>query len=238
MQTRSRVFLILITSVAVTHGQQLTKDAKGAWASISGNVVKAAEKMPDENYSFRPTDSVRSFGQVIGPVTDANYLFCSAVHTEKKSPAGAEKQLSSKADLVSALKESVAYCTAAFEHLTDAQAAEPVKLFGAERAKLSVLYMNIGHANEHYGNIVTYMRLKSIVPPSSEPRPKSASAIRLDFDRAHGELPVPTGMEDVARKLNLDIVINEQPLSAQTLNGGLLLYLRAPSKTFTETEQE
>ena len=195
METNIRVVCILLAWVAVSHCQgsgSLTTDAKGAWTNISDNVVKAAEKMPEDNYAFRPTEAVRTFGQLIGHVTDANYLFCSPVHPEKKNPPGAEKGLTSKTDLVGALKASVAYCNAAFDQMTDAKATEMVKLFGRERAKLSVLYMNVGHANEHYGNIVTYMRLKGIVPPSSEPR--SAASIKLYFDRAHGEMPAPAPM--------------------------------------------
>ncbi|MBZ5726100.1 MAG: DinB family protein [Acidobacteriia bacterium] len=237
MNTRIRVVYLFLAAVAVTHGQRsgsLAADARSAWAGIAGNVVKAAEKMPEEHYSFKPTQDVRSFGQLIGHVTDANYLFCSAVNPEKRNPPDAEKKLSSKTDLVAALKESVAYCNAAFERVADAQAAAPVKLFGGEKATLSVLYMNVAHANEHYGNIVTYLRLKGIVPPSSEPR---AAAVRLYFDRAHGELPVPAGMSELAKKLDLEIVAVEQPVSAGSIDGSRLLYFRAPSKAFTEAEK-
>ncbi len=168
----------------------LVTDAKGSWASIRTNIVKAAEKMPAEDYSYRPTADVRSFGEVIGHVTDANYLFCSAIHAEKRDPPNAEKTLKTKAELVAALKASTDYCDAAVERLVQGQAPEQVKFFGRDRAGLSVIHMNIAHSNEHYGNLVTYMRLKGIVPPSSEPRPKAA-ALRLYFDRAHG-FPLPS----------------------------------------------
>jgi uncharacterized damage-inducible protein DinB len=235
METNIRVICILFGAVAVSHCQ-LTTDAKGAWTNISNNVVKAAEKMPEDSYFFRPTEAVRSFGQLVGHVTDANYLFCSPVHPEKKNPPGAEKALTSKTQLVGALKESVAYCNAAFDQMTDAKAGDLVKLFGRDKAKLSVLYMNVGHANEHYGNMVTYLRLKGIVPPSSEPR--SAAAGKLYFDRAHGEMPAPAQMADLARNLNLEIVSVEEPISAESLKGSRLLYLRAPSKAFSETEKQ
>src|SRR5262249_61273843 len=89
---------------------------------------------------------------------------------ERKAPRDAEKNLTFKADLVKTLKESVGYCNAAIERLTDAQAAETVKFFGRDKARLTVLYMNIAHDNEHYGNLVTYLRIKGLVPPSSESR--------------------------------------------------------------------
>jgi uncharacterized damage-inducible protein DinB len=88
---------------------------------------------------------------------------------EQPSPRGIEKSKTSKADLVQALKDAVAFCEKAYD-ITDAQAAQQVKLFGREMPKLTVLSFKTAHDNEHYGNIVTYMRLNKLVPPSSEPR--------------------------------------------------------------------
>jgi len=89
----------------------------------------------------------------------------------KPSPApGVEKSKTTKADLVQAIKDAFAYCDPAYDTLTDAQAGTLVKFFGADQAKATVLAFNTAHDNEHYGNIVTYLRLKGIVPPSSEPR--------------------------------------------------------------------
>src|SRR5579864_5965706 len=78
----------------------LSAGAKAAWSSVSNYIVKAAEKMPDEGFAFRPALSVRSFGELIGHVTDANYLFCSALNPEKKSAPDAEHKLNSKTELV------------------------------------------------------------------------------------------------------------------------------------------
>lgn len=87
---------------------------------------------------------------------------------ESRPEAGPEK--TAKADLVAALKESDAFCDAAFENLTDANASEVLKIYGQTRARLTGLYMLSFHGYEHYGNMVTYMRLKGLVPPSSEPK--------------------------------------------------------------------
>jgi len=180
----------------------LNAGAKAAWNTISNNIVASAEKMPDDSFAFRPAPSVRSFGELIGHVTDANYLFCAALNSNKKSPPDAEHKLKSKSELVNALKESVAYCNSAFEQVNDP--AAPVKLFGGEKASLTVVYMNVAHANEHYGNIVTYLRMKGIVPPSSERR--AAASPRRHFDRAHSELPPLPATRDLFRKLNLSTV--------------------------------
>lgn len=168
--------LILAAVCGLTASAQdnpMATELKGLWTQIKTNIVKAAEKMPEESYSFKATPDVRSFGQLIGHITDAHYGFCTGAMDAskvKKGP-GAEKGLTSKADLVAALKASVAYCDQAYDSVTDATLASKGKLFGrAERTYNTILAFNIAHDNEHYGNIVTYMRLKSLVPPSSEGR--------------------------------------------------------------------
>src|SRR5258708_26300777 len=129
-------------------------DAKGFWGGVKNNVSKAAEKMPEENYSFKPTPEVRSFGQLVGHVADAQFMFCSMAKGEKRDPIGAEKK-TSKAELVAAIKESVAYCDGVMADLTDAKAMETIKVFGRDRTRLGVLFLNHSPSNEHYGNLVT-----------------------------------------------------------------------------------
>jgi uncharacterized damage-inducible protein DinB len=144
--------------------------AKAHYTQIFNNIQRSAEKMDEANYSFKPTPDVRSFGAILGHVADAQYLFCSAAMGEKMSPPGVEKTKTSKADIVAALKEASAYCGKAYGALTDSNANDVVKFFGGERSKLNVLQFNNMHNMEHYGNLVTYLRLKGVVPPSSEPR--------------------------------------------------------------------
>ncbi len=152
----------------------LSAGSTKTYGIIKNYVTKAAAKMPEENYSFKPTPEVRSFGQLVGHIADANYGFCSAVAGEKP-PAGGfdgansiEKSKSAKADLEKALAASFEYCDKVHASMTDAAGAQMVKLFGNDLPKLSVLEFNTHHEFEHYGNMVTYMRLKNIVPPSSE----------------------------------------------------------------------
>jgi uncharacterized damage-inducible protein DinB len=137
---------------------------------VSGNLTKSADKVSEELYAFKPTPEVRSFGQIVAHVADANYQFCSAALAEKAPVEGIEKTKTTKADLVKALAESVAYCQKAYSGLTDASGAEMVPFFGRKMARVSILDFNVAHDYEHYGNLVTYMRLKGIVPPSSERR--------------------------------------------------------------------
>jgi uncharacterized damage-inducible protein DinB len=145
------------------------------YGMAKSNVVKSAENMPEENYSFKPTPEVRSFGQLVGHVSDANYTFCSAVLGEKSPVSGIEKGKTSKADLVAAVKASFEYCDKAYE-LPESDIAQKVTFFGQERPKLTILEFNNMHDMEHYGNMVTYLRLKNLVPPSSAQRPPAAQS--------------------------------------------------------------
>jgi uncharacterized damage-inducible protein DinB len=137
---------------------------------LSGVVIAAAEKMPEENYSFKPTVDVRSFGQLVGHLADSQYFFCSSVTGESKPSGEIEKTKTSKAELVAALKDAVAYCSKTYVGMTDGKGSEMMKLMNHDFAKLTVLCANTAHDYEHYGNMATYMRLKGIVPPTSEKR--------------------------------------------------------------------
>jgi len=150
----------------------ITASERGFYAIVSGEVIAAAEKMPEENYSFKPTPEVRSFGQLVGHVADGQYEFCPMAAGDSLSPKDIEKTKTSKADLVAALKEAVAYCKKSYAGMTDAQGSQMVKMMNFNLARLTVLSINTAHTDEHYGNMVTYLRMKGIVPPSSE-RPAS-----------------------------------------------------------------
>lgn len=145
----------------------LTAGAKRTYDIIKGYITRAAEKMPEDQYAFKASPDVRSFGQLVGHIADGNYLFCGGAAGDKPA-GGIEKSKTTKADLQKALAESFAYCDKVHASMTDAAGAATVNLFGNEMAKLSVLEFNTHHDFEHYGNMVTYMRIKGIVPPSSE----------------------------------------------------------------------
>jgi uncharacterized damage-inducible protein DinB len=161
--------LFLGASMFAQDSKALVSAQKGLHTTVANNLIRAAEKMPEDKYAFKATDEVRSFAQLIGHVSDAQYTFCSIAMGQQPSPRGIEKSKSAKSDLVQALKDAVAFCDKAYD-MTDSQGAEVVKVFGREMPKLTVLSFKTAHDNEHYGNIVTYMRLNKLVPPSSEGR--------------------------------------------------------------------
>ena len=141
--------------------------------NIDSIVVRAAEKVPEELYSFKPTPDVRTFAEIVGHIVDAHYLLCRAAG-ENVFEIKREHELKprTKADLIAALKNSIDYCEKVFEGTTDANGTAPIKSGSSTMMKLMVLNLNVSHTWEHYGNLVTYMRLKGIVPPTSEPPAK------------------------------------------------------------------
>jgi uncharacterized damage-inducible protein DinB len=166
--------LVLNAPLGAQTANPISAGAKQSHQTIKGYIIRAAAKMPEEHYSFKPTPEVRSFGQLLGHIADSSLNICSAAAGEKPpstaaAPAGQiEKTKTTKADLEKALAEALGHCDKVHAGMTDAAGTATVQFFGGPTAKLSVLEFNTHHAYEHYGNIVTYMRLKGLVPPSSE----------------------------------------------------------------------
>lgn len=144
--------------------------AKGLWWSMTDYIIKSAEQMPEADYSFRPVATVRTFGQLMGHVAGAQYSFCAAALGDASRGEGdIEKTVTSKAGLVKALKESSDYCKKAYAQ-SDAAAGAAIKMFGQDQTRMFALMLNATHNAEHYGNVVTYLRVHGMVPPSSQPQ--------------------------------------------------------------------
>ncbi len=141
---------------------------KTMYLGIQKILLRSAEKMPAEHYGYKPTDAVRSYGQILGHVADAQYLFCSKALGETNPAPKVEETKHTKAELIAALKDAFQYCDRAYSGMTDAAGAKPVKLFGEDAPALGTLIVNNTHTMEHYGNLVTYLRMNGIVPPTSE----------------------------------------------------------------------
>ena len=165
--------LVLINCAALAQTPDLKSVSgypKMVQKQVTAWIERAAEKMPEEEYAFKPDPASRSFGQILGHIADADYLFCSTVLGESSPSPGIEKSKTTKSELRAALHDAFTYCNRAYDALTDAGANETVKAFGQERNKLGALWFNASHNLEHYGNLVVYMRTKGIVPPSSDPK--------------------------------------------------------------------
>ena len=140
---------------------------KVLWEGPTAHFTTAAEELPESTYAYRPTAEVRTFGQLVGHVAGAQYLICAAALGEPaREEDEIEKTRTTKAELVAALKASTEYCGRAYAQ-TDKALQQSTKLFGQQRTRLYALGLNATHNAEHYGNMVTYLRLNGIVPPSS-----------------------------------------------------------------------
>ncbi len=170
-----KLFTVVVLFAAVASAQDtpanpLVTVSKNIYAIAKGDILGSVDKIPEDLWSFQPTKEVRTVAQLFAHVADGQYEFCGVAAEGKSVSKDIEKTQLTKAQIVPALKEAFAYCDAAYAKMTDANAAEMVTFFGMHITKLGAMDFNTAHTMEHYGNLVTYMRLKGIVPPSSTPR--------------------------------------------------------------------
>jgi DinB family protein len=165
------VTLLCIPSLAAAQppapsSDPISQSIRNAWAGAKRNIVESAEQMPEADYAFKPVDTVRSFGAILAHVAGANYVLCGPARNDTKTyeEDSIEKTAKTKAEIVKALNDSIAYCDAAYQALTDKTAGE---MISGNTARAQRLISNAGHLQEHYGNLVTYFRVKGMVPPSS-----------------------------------------------------------------------
>jgi uncharacterized damage-inducible protein DinB len=164
-----------------TPANPLATALKNLYMGVRNNIVRSADKMPEEFYGLRPGQQteVRTFGQQVGHVARYNFLWCSQAKGEKNPNTVDLEKLTTKAEFVKAVNDAFAYCDVVYNSLTDASLMEMVDITqenGRQMRNLRgfLLMLNYGHNNEIYGNIVTSLRMKNIVPPASEPRPTPA----------------------------------------------------------------
>ncbi|MEX2582972.1 MAG: DinB family protein [Gemmatimonadota bacterium] len=147
--------------------EAVTSGLTGRFETVSGHVLSAAEGVPEEQYSYRPTDEVRTLGEMFGHVAVAQFAYCAAI-SGAELPASARGAATSKADIVQRVSASRDFCIGVYRGTTGEALGGAVSIFGNEDTRVGGLIQNLAHSNLHYGNIVTYMRALGLVPPSSE----------------------------------------------------------------------
>ncbi|HJZ77742.1 MAG TPA: DinB family protein [Vicinamibacterales bacterium] len=152
----------------------LAASAKAMHATIRRDLADAAETMPAEDFGYKPTPEVRSFAQLVGHVINANFFFCSQAKGAAMPATTNFERVADKAELIKGLTDALAYCDTVYQSTTDADFQQAVTLTGfpgmnpkTTTSRGAVLMFNTTHNNEHYGNIVVYLRLKGKVPPST-----------------------------------------------------------------------
>jgi uncharacterized damage-inducible protein DinB len=173
MKSSCLILGFALACVAVqAQNNPFSDDARQSYAFVKSSLLKAADRMPAEEYSFRTTPKVRTFAEMIAHVADGQLLMCQVVKGEKTTAdAKFPPAKTAKADLVASLKASFDYCDPVYASMTDAAGAAKVKWFVFDMSKLGLLNWNIAHDNEMYGIIGAFLRIKGLVPPSSEGRP-------------------------------------------------------------------
>jgi hypothetical protein len=164
-----RIFAVAALPLAVSTAaaQSPAAEAKALWKSNIGYLNQAADELSESMYAYKPTPDVRSFGELFAHVAGSQKMYCAMALGEKVPGEGdVEKTAKTKAAIVAALKESNTYCERAYS-LADDALKPPVDVFGTQHPRFYALIANAAHNGEHYGNIVTYMRLNKLVPPSS-----------------------------------------------------------------------
>lgn len=169
------VVSLALASPVFAQGKALSEALDRMHTGVARNVVEAAEKMPEAEYGFQPTKDVRTFAGFVGHVANAEFGYCARVKGEANPNKQDFEKVVGKAALVAGLKAAVAYCDGVYKMQTDAALSEMITMGQSQQPRGQVLVQNISHSNEHYGNLVTYMRIKGLVPPSTErataPRP-------------------------------------------------------------------
>jgi uncharacterized damage-inducible protein DinB len=166
--------LVTLTALSTTAMQAQfpaahVEEAKTRYLSIRDNIQKAAEAMPEADYSFKPTPDIRSFGELMAHIADAQANICGAAVGATR-PVNAAK-MTVKADLVAALKASSEACTAGFDSTTEANATTAAAMGQRMKStRIGLLEYNLMHDAEEYGYAAVYLRLKGVVPPTSAPR--------------------------------------------------------------------
>ena len=158
--------MLLLLALPATASAQAVAALNPLYQSIKGYVTKSAEQMPEANYAFKPVPTVRSFGQLVGHVASSSFAICATAKGEANPDTKDYEKVTEKAALVTALKAAFTYCDTAFTW-PDSRFTDTAELFGMKMSRLGWLMLEVTHDNEHYGNMVTYFRLKGMVPPSS-----------------------------------------------------------------------
>jgi len=143
-------------------------EVQAAYNRIKPNVLKAAEKMPEADFQFKPTADIRTFARIVNHVTEAQFRVCSALNGETADPKAVPSDTADKATVIAGLKASFAVCDKAYGALTDATITEVLTMGPVKRTRIGAAWGNVSHDNEQYAELSTYLRLKGIVPPTAE----------------------------------------------------------------------
>jgi uncharacterized damage-inducible protein DinB len=166
-RTALAIALLIAAPTALNAQQPIVDSLRWLFERTSGNVMATAELLDESLYGYRPTPEVRTAGEILAHIAFSQFQFCAAAAGERNPNSEQfEETRTTKASILDALEKGFAYCASVYDRTTDADAGRQVT-FLSQSTTAGVLAFNSAHIYEHYGNLVTYMRLNGIVPPSS-----------------------------------------------------------------------
>jgi hypothetical protein len=156
--------LFLTATIAAAQSSPVMDAVRLQYGNAKRNLIEAARVMPEQHYSFRLTPPQRPFGEWIEHTAALNLRVCSTA--QGTQPPAAPKTTGSKDEIVKAIEASFAFCDAALASMSDEQALRVLNP-NPRRTALDSLLGLVASLNSHYGNIVGYLRVQGITPPST-----------------------------------------------------------------------
>jgi hypothetical protein len=164
----------LLLSAPLFAQNPVSDEFRAAYRGIKTYLIATATRMPEESYSVRPTPDVEAFGRRVAHIANGNYGTCTGLEGEGKTLNAQSK--TTKADLIAALQESFAVCDRVMANLTDANAMQLVDAWvgqpparGRQVSRIGQIDGLLRHCSELYGYMAVYLRLKGVVPPTTQP---------------------------------------------------------------------
>ena len=171
--TRTSVFLACATlALPLTLSAQAPSgpaaEAQASYNRLKPNILKAADKMPEADFQYRPTPEIRTYARIVNHITEAQFHTCTTLNGGKFDPKSVPSDTADKATIIAGLKASFDECDKAYGALTDGTVMEVLAMGQNKRSRIGLAWGNISHDNEQYAELSTYLRLKNLVPPTAE----------------------------------------------------------------------
>jgi len=161
--------LTALPRLAAAQDAPVSQAFRDQTASASKNLQAAAELMPENKYSFKPTPAQMSFGDIVAHLVEGNDYLCGAIGGVKAPARAKVTGASSKADLTKELKETFAFCDEAFAKLDDSKLTEQLPFFGGKtRSRANIMFVTVGDWADHYSQSAIYLRLNGLLPPTAK----------------------------------------------------------------------
>ena len=163
-------FMMLLPLAASAQGgpESVSKHFRAFVAHHTKILIDAAEAMPADKYSYKPTPAQWSFGQIVVHIAGDNNITCSAIAGVKPAAEAKVSATAPKEAQVAALRKSLAFCESAVAKVTDAMLGDSVTYYDQRALRIDPLVGLVMDWSDHYGQQAGYLRLNGILPPTAK----------------------------------------------------------------------